>query len=37
MKDGGRSDPGNATPCPMGLRKGQELDFFLLHGLNGCK
>ena len=37
MKNGGRTDPGNATPCPAGLRKSQELDLFLFHGLNGSK
>ena len=28
MKDGGRTEPGNATPCPAGLRKSQELNLF---------
>ena len=37
MKDGGRTDPGNAIPYPAGLRKSQKLDLFLLHGLNGSK
>ena len=37
MKDGGRTDPGNATPCPAGLGKSLELDLFPLHGLNGSK
>ena len=37
MKDGGRMDPGNTTPCPAGFRQSQELDLFLLHGLNGSK
>ena len=37
MKDGGRTNPGNATPCPTGFRKSQELDIFLLQGLNSSK
>ena len=37
MKDGGRMKPGNATSCPKGLRKSQELDIFLLHFLNSSK
>ena len=37
MKDSGRTDPGNATPCPAGLRKSQELDLFLLYGFNGSE
>ena len=28
IKDGGRTNPGNTTPCPMGLRKSQEFDIF---------
>ena len=37
MKDSGRTDPGNATSCPAGLRKSQELDLFLLYGFNGSE
>ena len=37
MKDGGRTNPGNATPCPTGLRKSQELYIYLLHGLSSSK
>ena len=37
MKDGGRTDPGIATPNPVGLGKRQELNLFLLDGLNGGK
>ena len=37
MKDGCRTNPCNATPCPTGLRKSQELNIFLLHGLNNSK
>ena len=36
MKDGGRTDSCNATPCSVGLRKSQELDIFFLHGLNSA-
>ena len=28
MKDDGKTNPGNATPCPMGLRKSKEHDIF---------
>ena len=34
---GGKTNPGNSTPCPTGLRKSQELVTFLLHSLNGSK
>ena len=37
MKDGSRTDPGNATPSPTGFRKSQELNIFLLHGFNSSK
>ena len=37
MKDGARMDSGNAIPCLAGLRKSQELNLYLLHGLNGNK
>ena len=37
MNYGGKTNPGNATPCPTGLRKSQELEIFLLYGLNGSK